>query len=295
MMVFPMADNRCDYCGKYEMLPFNCKYCGGVFCSSHRLPEYHECTGLKAMKQGNWKSPAPNRKSPAAAPRGRKKRLPRVRLPGQGYYAYTIIGICILVFIIQAITQYFNIIPAEFFTALMLSAPPHSAGLVSTITYLITHFWTLITYMFLHAGIMHIFFNMLMLFFFGPLLERQIGSGRFLGLYLCSGIIAGLVQVLLFGGTVLGASAAVFGVMAHPCDAGPAHLPVLRAHEDHLCGHHLRGPGHRPDTVRRPGRPPRPPGRPGGRAGVRLPDQEEQGHRASLLASLACPKPRNVL
>jgi membrane associated rhomboid family serine protease len=195
------------------MLPFNCKYCGGVFCSSHRLPEYHECTGLKAMKQGNWKSPAPNRKSPAAAPRGRKKRLPRVRLPGQGYYAYTIIGICILVFIIQAITQYFNIIPAEFFTALMLSAPPHSAGLVSTITYLITHFWTLITYMFLHAGIMHIFFNMLMLFFFGPLLERQIGSGRFLGLYIGSGIIAGLVQVLLFGGTVLGASAAIFGVM----------------------------------------------------------------------------------
>lgn len=212
-MVFHMADNRCDYCGKYEMLPFNCKYCGGVFCSSHRLPEYHECTGLKAMKQGNWKSPAPNRKSPAAAPRGRKKRLPRVRLPGQGFYAYTIIGICILVFIIQAITQYFNIIPAEFFTVLMLSAPPHSAGLVSTITYLITHFWTLITYMFLHAGIMHIFFNMLMLFFFGPLLERQIGSGRFLGLYLGSGIIAGLVQVLLFGGTVLGASAAIFGVM----------------------------------------------------------------------------------
>lgn len=190
-----MADNRCDYCGKYEMLPFNCKYCGGVFCSSHRLPEYHECSGLKAMKQGGWKPPVQARKMQPSTPRRKKPGLPRVRLPGQGLYAYAIIGICILVFILQMglpwLTDSFALSRAS-----LLSAP-----------------WTLITYMFLHANILHIFFNLLMLFFFGPLLERQIGSGRFLGLYIVSGILAGLVQVLLFPAGVLGASAAIFGVM----------------------------------------------------------------------------------
>ena len=37
----------CQYCGKETYLPFKCKYCGGIFCSEHRLPEKHECPGLK--------------------------------------------------------------------------------------------------------------------------------------------------------------------------------------------------------------------------------------------------------
>jgi Zn-dependent protease len=36
---------KCDKCGKDEYMPFRCKYCGGYFCSEHRLPEMHECTG----------------------------------------------------------------------------------------------------------------------------------------------------------------------------------------------------------------------------------------------------------
>ena len=42
--------------------------------------------------------------------------------------------------------------------------------------------WTLITYMFLHAGPMHLLFNMLALYFFGPRLELQLGSRQFLWL-----------------------------------------------------------------------------------------------------------------
>lgn len=37
---------KCDYCEKEENIPFRCNYCGGYFCSEHRLPEFHECTGL---------------------------------------------------------------------------------------------------------------------------------------------------------------------------------------------------------------------------------------------------------
>jgi membrane associated rhomboid family serine protease len=191
-----MVDNRCDFCGKYEMLPFNCKYCGGVYCSSHRLPEYHECTGLRMMKEGTWKPPTQSRKpQPVAARRG--LRLPKVRLPARGYYAYILIAACVLVFILQyALPSWFtnNLVLSR---SSLLSAP-----------------WTLVTYMFLHADIWHILFNMLMLFFLGRILERQIGSVRFLGLFLGSGILAGLVQVLLFPAfPVIGASGAIMGVL----------------------------------------------------------------------------------
>ncbi len=42
---------KCSYCGKEEALPFKCKFCGEVFCSDHRLPESHECLGLKEYKK----------------------------------------------------------------------------------------------------------------------------------------------------------------------------------------------------------------------------------------------------
>jgi len=41
---------KCDYCGKEVYLPFVCKYCGGKFCAEHRLPESHNCPGLKKAK-----------------------------------------------------------------------------------------------------------------------------------------------------------------------------------------------------------------------------------------------------
>jgi Zn-dependent protease len=36
----------CESCGKDTYMPFRCNYCGGYFCSDHRLPENHTCTGL---------------------------------------------------------------------------------------------------------------------------------------------------------------------------------------------------------------------------------------------------------
>lgn len=74
--------------------------------------------------------------------------------------------------------------------------------------------WTLVTYMFLHGGLGHLFFNMLSLFFFGPRIEARLGSRRFLILYFVSGI-AGALLSLIFSpnAAVIGASGAVFGIM----------------------------------------------------------------------------------
>ncbi len=74
--------------------------------------------------------------------------------------------------------------------------------------------WTLITYMFLHAGFAHIFFNMLALFFFGPRLELTIGSKHFLWLYCISGIMGAILSIFFSPHTaIVGASGAVYGVM----------------------------------------------------------------------------------
>ena len=74
--------------------------------------------------------------------------------------------------------------------------------------------WGLFTYMFVHGGFMHLLFNMIGLFFFGPRLEMQLGGKSFLSLYLLSGL-GGAAFSFLFArhGSVVGASGAVFGVL----------------------------------------------------------------------------------
>jgi membrane associated rhomboid family serine protease len=73
--------------------------------------------------------------------------------------------------------------------------------------------WQFGTYMFLHDGFFHIFFNMLMLWMFGSDVERSWGSKEFLKYYFICGISAGLLQLLLKPAWVVGASGAVYGVL----------------------------------------------------------------------------------
>ncbi|HSM09410.1 MAG TPA: rhomboid family intramembrane serine protease [Gemmatimonadota bacterium] len=81
----------------------------------------------------------------------------------------------------------------------------------------LTRPWSPLTYMFVHGGFMHVLFNMVGVFFFGPPLEREMGGTAFIRYYLICGVGAALTAVLLIGliGTprVIGASGAVFGVM----------------------------------------------------------------------------------
>jgi membrane associated rhomboid family serine protease len=77
-------------------------------------------------------------------------------------------------------------------------------------------FWQFFTYMFLHADIMHIFLNMFALLMFGPRVELEMGTKRFLIFYLICGIGSGLLFLPLSSDTnkpMLGASGAIFGVL----------------------------------------------------------------------------------
>jgi len=79
-------------------------------------------------------------------------------------------------------------------------------------------FWQAFTYMFLHGDFWHLFFNMLMLFWFGVSVERKVGSKEFLLFYLLCGTLAGFAMGVLYylTGTysyVLGASASLYAMM----------------------------------------------------------------------------------
>ncbi len=78
--------------------------------------------------------------------------------------------------------------------------------------------WQIFTYMFMHGGLMHLFFNMFALWMFGMELENNWGSRKFLFYYLLCGLGAGLANLFIapiFGTTAptVGASGAVYGVL----------------------------------------------------------------------------------
>lgn len=85
---------------------------------------------------------------------------------------------------------------------------------IPSLSYLLERPWTIVTYMFTHAGIWHIVFNMLALYFFGPRLEVRLGAARFAWLYFVSGLVAaGVSAVFSRHAGLVGASGAVFGVL----------------------------------------------------------------------------------
>lgn len=81
--------------------------------------------------------------------------------------------------------------------------------------------WTLLTYMFLHSGLWHILFNMLMLYFGGTMCCRYLGGRRMGWIYFIGGVVGGLLYLVVYNlfpvgrtqvSVLLGASAAVLAV-----------------------------------------------------------------------------------
>jgi membrane associated rhomboid family serine protease len=120
--------------------------------------------------------------------------------------SYVIIILCVLSFIVELVPGigplYFNVF--RFDPALFVSSP-----------------WTLITYMFLHSGLVHLFFNMFVLFFFGPALERRVGNSLLIEIFFTAGVLSAIGYTFLseplfntLPGPMVGASGAIYGVFA---------------------------------------------------------------------------------
>ncbi|HOT59132.1 MAG TPA: rhomboid family intramembrane serine protease [Spirochaetales bacterium] len=112
------------------------------------------------------------------------------------------------------------IIGANFIIYFLTMASPvlfYNLALVPQLTFS-GSFWQPFTYMFVHAGFQHIFFNMLGLLIFGLAVERTMGSKEFLLFYLVTGTLAGIFSLVVFtvmniSAPLVGASGAIFAVL----------------------------------------------------------------------------------
>ena len=75
------------------------------------------------------------------------------------------------------------------------------------------YIWQIFTYMFLHGGITHLFFNMFLLWMFGKKLEILWGPIRFIQYYVITGIGAGLCIYFFSEGVTIGASGAIMAIL----------------------------------------------------------------------------------
>ncbi|NQU30384.1 MAG: rhomboid family intramembrane serine protease [Anaerolineae bacterium] len=122
--------------------------------------------------------------------------LPRV--------TYAIIGVTIFVYLLQMASQFF-FSGADY---------PAFMGMKINEAILAGQIWRLITPVLLHGSLLHIGFNMYALFAIGAGMESRMGHLRFLMLYLVSGFAGNVFSFYFTGANSLGASTAVFGLLA---------------------------------------------------------------------------------
>lgn len=95
--------------------------------------------------------------------------------------------------------------------------PIYYFGLVPALVVKKFFIWQLVTYMFLHGGFGHIFFNMFALWMFGVELERNWGTREFIKFYFLTGIAAAIFTTVFNWASpipTIGASGAIYGILA---------------------------------------------------------------------------------
>ncbi|MDK2891705.1 MAG: hypothetical protein PWQ49_97 [Methanohalophilus sp.] len=207
----------------------NCPYCGHTFCVEHRLPQQHACPGIDYSSRFGHQAGTRRVYNQVGSDDIFKVFFRNAAKGAATEFAYrthrsfysspsmAILIICVAAFFIPRFISLlfpgflglfyglFQLYPND-----MLSMP-----------------WTIITHMFLHASFSHLFFNMMVLFFFGRELERRIGNNRFLYVYFISGIVAAIGFSITSSTSLplVGASGAIMGVFATLTILAP-DLPV---------------------------------------------------------------------
>lgn len=128
---------------------------------------------------------------------------------------YLNVGIFVVTTLITISMQLFNRSVADIFELLALPA---------SFERFVSQPWSIITYMFMHAGFMHILFNMLWLYWFGALFLTFFSAKHLRGLYVLGGICGGLLYMvsynvfpyfspMIHSSTMVGASASVLAIV----------------------------------------------------------------------------------
>jgi hypothetical protein len=196
----------CETCGEeIGYLPFKCKYCGGVFCKKHRLPENHDCTFelkhtpvVPIPRRGLSRSvSSSSQKSSTKTPRKIRKYLKRQEKQKmktirdfENYGESQTKGSTILIlaiFILSLVT--------------FIIYPPYLT--LSSLSFLNLWLWTFISSFFVSytQDLFGLFFLIILIILFYVMiknLERTFGTKFLLKLYFVCGFVTGLVYVLIW-------------------------------------------------------------------------------------------------
>ncbi len=193
----------CEHCGEaINYLPFNCKYCGGVYCKKHRLPENHQCTfeikhgpiiplNLRESPSKSVSSHGTTREFKKYIKRQEKQKERTIR-----HYksndskttktnATTFLIVAIFIMSIASMVMGYPL----FLT-------------LSSYSFLEYYWWTFITSLFVSytSDYFGLFFLFILIIFFNMIIkniERVFGTKFLLQLYFICAIFTGLVYILL--------------------------------------------------------------------------------------------------
>jgi rhomboid protease GluP len=141
--------------------------------------------------------------TPNQIPQPQPSRAIAVTIPNVKPYAtYAILAITVLIYIFQSLGQasHFDLVT--------------TFGVKDDSLIRAGQLWRLITPVFLHGSILHIAFNMYALLIYGRVLEARYGHGRFMLLYFLAAYAGNVLSFLLTVNQSLGASTAIFGLIA---------------------------------------------------------------------------------
>lgn len=140
---------------------------------------------------------------PECAKSGAQKVYRASDLGSKPTLVYAVIGLCVAAFLGQMATGEGDWFRGSFYEEGVLFGPLVGDG----------EYWRMLTSGFLHAGILHLAFNMYALYIFGPAVQRAVGLGKTALIY-AGGLFGGSAAVLLFNwnSPTLGASGAVLGL-----------------------------------------------------------------------------------
>ena len=208
---------HCEFCGKrIDVLPFNCKYCEGTFCSKHRLPENHECSfesrpipvvpsrvvresqpkPIRSLQPlGEYDSAKDLKRRLKKQDRYRKKAnkiymrsIPRAGGYGGEIKATPIIVMLVLIMSITAFIFYYSGLMEYIYLSVF--------GLTRY------YIWVIFTAPFIYLmqsylGFFFLFFYIFFLYNMGINLEKRFGSAFIIRLYLTCTLFTGIFYILI--------------------------------------------------------------------------------------------------
>lgn len=180
-----------------------CQRCGRTICPECQTPASVGVHCPECVRSGNRSRPAVRTAFGGVVPRGDGAIVTKV-----------IIGLCVLVFIGQQLT---DLVPRFGMIGYAFTRSGDVLGIADGELY------RLLTPVLLHGGPVHLFVNMLSLWFLGPFLEQALGRARFITLFVIGGIGGSAVSFALGAPNIasVGASGAVFALVG-------ALVPIYR-------------------------------------------------------------------